>query len=95
MIYSVEDDVPAAWDNIITSFITCTEYVIEHNRVPEVYNIKISVKRGLLDINFCGGDKLVDGFAIFAREMSSTICSSCGAPSTRIVFGFPKCDECQ
>lgn len=94
MIYSIEDDVTESWNSIITSFITCVEYATEFNNAPEVFNLKFSVKRGLLSIDFCGGNKLVDGFAILAREISSTICSSCGIQATRLVFGFPKCDEC-
>ncbi len=94
MTYSISDDVPEHWNSIIDTFITAVEYSTAFNRMPEVENLEFSVNRGLLAVRYSGGDEVTDGFALFAREMSGTICGECGDPSTRKVFGSPRCSVC-
>lgn len=94
MNYSVGDEVPEYWDFIISSFITVVEYSIEFNNMPPVNDLKFGVKRGLLFITYSGGDKVTDGFALLAKELSSTICTSCGSHAVWYIFGSPKCDGC-
>ena len=94
MIYSVSDDVPSAWDHIISAFITMAEYDVEFNNGIPVDNLAFEIKRGVLSVTYTGGSKVTDAFAIFAKEMSAGICSECSLPSTRKIFGSPKCDNC-
>lgn len=94
MIYSTSDDVPEVWDSIIQSFVTVVEHDIEFNKGVPINNLQFAVKRGLLFITYEGGSKITDAFAAFAREISSTICYSCGSVADRIVFGSPKCEDC-
>lgn len=94
MIYSISEDVPAAWDHIIDTFITAVEYDVEFNNGIPIDNLSISVRHGLLFITYSGGDKITDAFAFFAKEMSGSICTECALPATRVVFKSPKCDDC-
>lgn len=94
MNYYVSDEVPSAWDHIIDSFVTTTEYAVEFNNAVPIDNVEFRVKRGLLSVTYTGGDKTTDAFAIFAREISSGVCAECALPSTRLVFGSPRCDNC-
>lgn len=94
MQYSVSEEVPAAWDHIISAFITMVEHDIEFNSGVPIENMKCSVRHGLLSISYSGGDRITDAFAMFAKEMSGAICSECSLPSTRLVFESPKCDDC-
>ena len=94
MNYYVSDEVPAAWDHIISAFITMAEYDVEFNKGIPIDDVEFRVKRGLLAITYSGGSKVTDAFAMFAKEMSGSICSECSLPSTRLVFGSPKCDNC-
>jgi hypothetical protein len=94
MIYSISEEVPLSWNHIISTFITMVEYDIEFNRGIPIDDLKFDLKRGLLSVNYSGGSKITDAFAMFAREMSGSICSECGLPSTRAIFGSPKCDDC-
>jgi hypothetical protein len=94
MTYYVSEEVPLAWNHIISAFITAVEYDIEFlNGVP-IENLEFRVKRGHLAITYSGGSKTTDAFAMFAKEMSAGICTECALPSTRAVFGSPKCDNC-
>lgn len=94
MIFSVSEDVPAAWDHIISAFATMAEYDVEFNGGIPIDNVQCSVRHGLLAITYSGGSRITDAFAMFAKEMSAAICSDCAAPSTRRVFESPKCDDC-
>lgn len=91
---SVSEEVPAAWDHIISAFITMAEYDVEFNNGTPIDNVMCSVRHGRLYIAYSGGDRITDAFALFAKEMSGAICSECSLPSTRLVFGSPKCDDC-
>jgi hypothetical protein len=94
MNYYVSDEVPTSWDHIISAFVTMVEYDVEFNKGVPIDNTEFRVKRGLLGITYNGGDKITDAFAMFAREMSAGICTECALPSTRVIFGSPKCDNC-
>lgn len=94
MIYSIDSDVPESWDSIITAFITMTEYAMEFHQTPEVYNLSFSLKRGLLDIRYHGGDKRIDHYAELAKELSSLTCACCTEKATRYAFNSPRCDLC-
>lgn len=94
MNYYVSDEVPTSWDHIISAFVTMVEYDVEFNKGVPIDNTEFRVKRGLLGITYNGGDRITDAFAMFAREMSAGICTECALPSTRIIFGSPKCDNC-
>ncbi len=94
MIYSRSEDVPRSWEGIIGAFICSVEHDVDSNKGVPINNLQFGVKRGLLSVNYCGGSKITDAFAFFAREMSGTICYECGAPNTRTTFGTPKCDDC-
>jgi hypothetical protein len=94
MIYYVSEEVPLSWNHIISAFLTMVEYDIEFlNGIP-VENLEFRLKRGHLAITYSGGSKTTDAFAMFAKEMSAGICTNCALPSTRAVFGSPKCDNC-
>lgn len=94
MIYSVSEEVPTAWNDIIETFLTMAEYSIEFHKSPEVYEVEFLVRRGLLYVNFKGGDHRIDSYALFAKEMSAKICAECGLSATRRVFLSPRCEEC-
>lgn len=94
MNYYVSDEVPSSWDHIISAFVTMVEYDVEFNKGVPIDNTEFRVKRGLLAITYNGGDRITDAFAMFAREMSAGICTDCALPSTRAIFGSPKCDNC-
>lgn len=94
MNYYVSDEVPTSWDHIISAFVTMVEYDVEFNKGVPIDNTEFRVKRGLLGITYNGGDRITDAFAMFAREMSAGICTECALPSTRVIFGSPKCDNC-
>lgn len=94
MNYYVSEEVPAAWDHIISAFITMSEYDVEFNNGTPIDNVDCRVRHGLLAITYSGGDRITDAFARFAKEMSAGICTDCAAPSTRTIFESPKCDDC-
>lgn len=94
MIYLIHEDVPSAWDHIVAAFITMAEYDVEFNNGIPIDNLEFSLKRGHLAVTYSGGSKITDAFAMFAKEMSAGICADCALPSTRAVFGLPKCDDC-
>lgn len=94
MNYSVSEEVPSAWDHIISAFITAVTYDVEFNGGLPIDDLSIGVRHGLLFITYSGGSRITDAFAMFAKEMSSGICSECALPSTRRIFESPKCDDC-
>ena len=94
MNYYVSEEVPQAWDHVISAFVTMVQYDIEFNDGEPIDDLEIRVKRGLLAITYSGGSRVTDAFAMFAREMSANICSDCGVPATRKIFESPKCDDC-
>lgn len=94
MIYSVSEEVPDNWNPIIETFLTMCEYSIEFHQSPDVYDVNIFTRNGLLFIDYKGGDHRIDSYAFFAKEMSSKICSECGDFATHRVFKSPKCDNC-
>jgi len=94
MNYSVSEEVPLAWNHIISAFITMARYDIEFNNGVEIDDVQCSVRHGTLAIIYKGGSRITDAFAMFAKEMSANICSECSMPSTRRIFESPKCDDC-
>lgn len=94
MQYYVSEEVPPSWDHIVSAFITMVEHDVEFNHGVPIENLQFNVKRGLLAITYSGGSKITDAFAGFAKEMSAATCSDCALPSTRAIFGSPKCDNC-
>ena len=94
MIYSVSEEVPTSWDHIIETFLTMSEYSIEFHQTPDVYDVNILTRNGLLYIDYKGGDHRIDSYAFFAKEMSSKVCTDCGSVATRKIFKSPKCDNC-
>jgi hypothetical protein len=94
MNYSVSDEVPTAWDHIISAFATMVDHDVEFNNGEPIYNVQCFVKHGLLAITYNGGSRITDAFAMFAKEMSAGICTECSLPSTIRLFGSPKCDNC-
>jgi hypothetical protein len=94
MTYFVSDEVPEAWNHIISTFLTLVTHDVEFNKGIPVDNLQFKVKRGALAVTYTGGNKITDAFAFFAKEMSSRICMDCGLPSTKSVFESPKCDNC-
>ena len=94
MNYSISEEVPSAWDHIISAFITMAEYDVEFNRGAPIDNMQCSVRHGRLAITYSGGDRVTDAFAMFAKEMSANTCTECALPSTRFIFESPKCDDC-
>jgi len=94
MIYSISEEVPSSWNSIIETFLTMSEYSIEFHQSPDVYDVNVFVRNGLLFIDYKGGDYRIDCYALFAKEMSSKICIECGDPATRRIFKSPKCDNC-
>lgn len=94
MNYLITDEVPEYWEPLLDSFITMVQWEEEFNQGPKVDCLDASVHKGLLRLIYEGGDATTDALARFAREHSGKICFSCGAPATRVVFQYPKCDEC-
>lgn len=94
MNYLIEDEVPEYWESIFDSFITMVQWEEEFNNGPSVDCVEARVHKGLLHIIYEGGDRTTDALARFAREHSSKVCFACGAPASRVVFQYPKCDEC-
>ena len=94
MNYLVSEEVPPAWDHIISAFVTVVEYDVEFNSGVPIDNVEFSIRRGLLAITYSGGSKVTDAFSVFAKQMSASTCSECSLPSTRSIFGSPKCDNC-
>lgn len=94
MQYYISEEVPSSWDHIISAFITMVEHDVEFNQGVSIENLEFRVKRGLLATTYSGGSKITDAFAAFAKEMSAATCSECSLPSTRRIFGSPKCDDC-
>jgi hypothetical protein len=92
---SISDEVPTGWDDIIDCFLTMAEWESEFNQGSPVENVTFQVHKGLLKIDYSGGNHITDAYARFAREMSAKICYTCGVPATRVVFQYPKCDECE
>lgn len=94
MNYLISEEVPSGWESIIDSFVTMAEWEVEFNKGTPIDCVEFRVHKGLLSITYQDGDKTTDAYARFAREHSTKICYSCGAPSSRVVFQYPKCDEC-
>lgn len=94
MNYLISDEIPSGWESIIDSFVTMAEWEVEFNKGRPIKDLTARVHKGLLQINYGGGSEITDAHARFAREHSSKVCYSCGSLSTRVVFQYPKCDEC-
>jgi hypothetical protein len=94
MNYLITDEVPEHWNDIIDAFATMSEWEVEFNKGTPIDCVEFRVSRGLLAITYEDGDTITDAHARFAREMSAKICYSCGAPATREVFQYRKCEEC-
>lgn len=90
----ISEEVPRGWESIIDSFLTMAEWEVEFNKGEPIENVSFNVHKGLLAINYQGGNRITDAYARFAREHSTKVCYDCGSPSTRVVFQYPKCDEC-
>jgi hypothetical protein len=94
MNLSVSEEVPAAWDHIISAFVTAVDHDVEFNKGEPISNVQCFVRHELLAITYSGGSRITDAFAMFAKEMSALTCSECSRPSTIRLFGSPKCDDC-
>lgn len=94
MVYSIDEEVPEYWNFIIDGFVKSVEHYEQYNKMPEVYNLQFDVKRGLLDIQYSGGDKITDALAFMSRRLSESVCFECGSPSQRVFAGKPLCGEC-
>jgi hypothetical protein len=94
MNYLISDDVPQAWDHIVSAFISTVTHDVEFNNGVPIDEVEFRVRHGLLYITYRGGDRITDAFAAFAKQMSYQTCSGCGIPATRVLFGSPKCDDC-
>lgn len=94
MNYSVSEEVPQAWDHIISAFANMVDHDVEFNRGEPIYNVQCFVRHELLAITYSGGSVITDAFAAFAKEMSANTCSECSSPATIRLFGSPKCDDC-
>ena len=94
MNYLITDEVPEYWESLLDSFITMVQWEEEFNNGPPVDCVEARVHRGLLHLIYEGGDHITDALARFAREHSSKVCFSCGAPASRFVFQYPKCENC-
>lgn len=92
--YVIEDDVPEYWDIVIEAFIGSVQFHTDlMNGVP-IDNLRFYKNRGVLKIEYTGGDKIIDAFAFFAAKTSELICSACGSKATRRSFLDPRCEEC-
>jgi hypothetical protein len=94
MNYYISDEVPEHWNGIIDSFITMAAWENEFNGSEAVDEVEFRVHKGLLQVAYFGGNYAVDAHSRFAREMSAKICFTCGVPATRVVFQYPKCENC-
>lgn len=94
MNYYIADEVPEHWEHLFDAFITMSEWEIEFNKGEKIDCVEAQVHKGLLAIYYSGGNAINDAYARILREVSSKICYSCGAPATRIVFQYPKCENC-
>lgn len=74
--------------------MTCVTYQVNLSNGVPIDNLVFYEHRGLLKIDYTGGDKTTDSFAVFATNMSALICSSCGKTATRRVFLHPRCEDC-
>jgi hypothetical protein len=90
----VSEEVPSAWDHIISAFISAVNHDVEFNNGVPIDEVEFRVRHGLLYITYRGGDRITDAFAAFAKQMSYQTCSGCGIPATRVLFESPKCDDC-
>lgn len=88
------DDVPESWLSIVEAFNYRVVHDIVNNGMPDVYNVVFSVRYGLLQVTYQGGNAITDAYAAFARSMSGKYCKECGALATRDTFGEPKCNDC-
>jgi hypothetical protein len=95
MQFSIHEDVPEAWTHIIDAFCTVAQYHEDFNGGVPVDDLNAFIKNQKLHLTYSGGDKIIDAFAFFAQEMAANICDTCALPSTRKVFGWPKCDDCE
>lgn len=98
MNYSIDDSVPEEWDFILETFIDRINYDINVNGMPEVYDIRFSIRHGMLDVSYKGGNKSTDAYALFARSVSERICGSCGATRDKdasvLLKSLLKCENC-
>lgn len=94
MNYLVSEEVPQAWDHIISAFVTTVTHDVQFNNGVPIDEVEFRVRHGLLYIAYGGGDRITDAFAAFAKEMSANTCSECSLPATIRLFGSPKCDDC-
>jgi hypothetical protein len=94
MNYYIEHEVPEHWNGIIESFVAMAQWEAEFNKGVPIDCVEFRVKRGILKITYEGGNHITDAYARFASNMSGTVCYSCGVPSTRTVFNYRKCEDC-
>lgn len=92
--YAVSEEVPNGWNHIISSFIQSADHSQKFGHTPEIYEVEFLQKHANLVINYKGGSEVTDAFALFARTLASKTCTDCGLPSSRLLFGTPKCDNC-
>ena len=94
MNYYISDEVPNGWNHIVSAFIASVEHSNNFGHTAKIEDLEFIRKRGYLQIGYKGGDTIIDGYALFARILSSETCTDCGVPATRQVFESPKCDNC-
>lgn len=92
--FTITEEVPEGWIPIIEAFNYCVINDILKNGMPDVYNVVFSIKYGLLQVTYQGGNTATDNYAAFARSVSAKYCQECGSIATRDTFGVPKCNDC-
>lgn len=95
MKFSVDEDVPLAWNHLIETFLDLATELQEEYNEPEIWDIKFFVKRGLLCIDFKGGSKVTDFCAHTLTKASGRMCSECSKATNSQVFGLALCDQCR
>lgn len=98
MNYSIDDSVPEYWDFIIDTFIERIKFDMNMNGMQDVYDISFSIRNGMLDVSYKGGNKSTDAYALFARSVSEKVCGSCGATRDKdasvLLKSLLKCENC-
>lgn len=94
MNYSISNDVPVGWNNIISAFMESVKHSNWYGHTNTIDKLEFGYKHGYLQVGYTGGDSIIDGYALFARIIATKTCTDCGLPATREVFHSPKCDNC-
>lgn len=92
MNYSVTENVHESWLPLVDAFLACIKIDLSNNGVP-ISDLVFDERRNRLHIQYSGGSKLTDAYALMAAELSTKICVNCNRLATATVFGFPVCDD--